>query len=208
MSCALLPAGDISVIIADHNRNSDDDDVEGITCTVKAQELILNDDYEVCGTNTHEHDIALIKLSAPLSLTTPNDPRPICLPTSSSESYVGTSVKVVGWGVTSRNSAYPDIPHELTISVVTDSKCDNKFYFWSADYMLCADDGTNKPVDACTGDAGSPLIAELTAGTYTVIGTVSGGTVQCKGPGVYTRVDKYLDWIKTTADLTNICPVL
>ena len=53
--------------------------------------------------------------------------------------------------------------------------------------------------DSCQGDSGGPLVyrsGELQP--WYLIGVVSFGSTQCGDgrPGVYTRVDKYLNWIR------------
>lgn len=55
--------------------------------------------------------------------------------------------------------------------------------------------------DTCSGDSGSAFVME-TDQTYWVAGIVSWG-VDCGKPGkygVYTRVAKYINWIKTTME--------
>ncbi len=64
--------------------------------------------------------------------------------------------------------------------------------------MVC---GGNEVTDACPGDSGGPLMfnTDWTGYRYEVWGLVSFGPAACANrelPGVYTRVDKYLDWIK------------
>lgn len=66
-----------------------------------------------------------------------------------------------------------------------------------SDKQLCA--GGREGFDACIGDSGAPLVAENSqAGNKYLAGIVSFGTLPCgkyDHPGVYTRVDKYIDWI-------------
>ena len=67
--------------------------------------------------------------------------------------------------------------------------------------QLCAgEDGK----DSCAGDSGGPMLSsELNNGRWAVIGIVSfGARGLCANslfPGVYTRVDKYLDWIENNS---------
>ena len=54
--------------------------------------------------------------------------------------------------------------------------------------------------DSCKGDSGGPLVSRDFAGDpWYQIGVVSYGTGKCGvgEPGVYTRVDGYLDWIES-----------
>jgi secreted trypsin-like serine protease len=63
------------------------------------------------------------------------------------------------------------------------------------DNQVCAGTGDT---DVCFGDSGGPLMVMDEAGHWNVIGITSFGLGVCAEPGVptvYTRVDKYLDWI-------------
>ena len=64
-----------------------------------------------------------------------------------------------------------------------------------SDDQICAGNGQ---ADTCSGDSGGPMLSDQ-FGTFSVIGVTSFG-VSCSDstfPGVYTRVDRYLDWIAT-----------
>jgi tryptase len=71
------------------------------------------------------------------------------------------------------------------------------------DNMICAGDPNPPPgaelvQDACNGDSGGPLIAKLDDKSIQV-GIVSWGE-GCGRPklyGVYTRLSKYIEWIKS-----------
>jgi len=61
--------------------------------------------------------------------------------------------------------------------------------------MVCAGQGRR---DSCAGDSGGPMLSDYHNGRWSVIGIVSFG-VDCaseRHPGVYTRVDRYLNWIE------------
>ena len=60
--------------------------------------------------------------------------------------------------------------------------------------VFCA---ANPQQSTCQGDSGGPVI--LTKGAPTVVGVISWGKKRCSGdgqPGVYTRVESYVSWIK------------
>jgi secreted trypsin-like serine protease len=61
--------------------------------------------------------------------------------------------------------------------------------------QLCAGRGVT---DTCTGDSGGGMMLADSNGRYSVIGITSFG-VKCAEadfPGVYTRVDEFLQWIR------------
>lgn len=66
-----------------------------------------------------------------------------------------------------------------------------------SDRQLCA--GGEQGYDSCNGDSGAPLVAaNFRAGNNYLVGIVSFGPERCgtyNQPGVYTRIDKYIDWI-------------
>ena len=61
---------------------------------------------------------------------------------------------------------------------------------------ICVAIGGTKP---CKGDSGGPLmLLDRRTGRWVVAGVTSFGPSKCESTdsvGVYTRVDKYLDWI-------------
>lgn len=94
-----------------------------------------------------------------------------------------------------------DAVRELVVPVVGNVQCTKVFRKYRAeigDKQLCA--GGERGRGACAGDAGGPLMNVATeAGEPTfLVGVVSFGPARCgtaKVPDVYTRVDKYGDWI-------------
>ncbi len=48
--------------------------------------------------------------------------------------------------------------------------------------------------DSCNGDSGGPLAAPYN-GKFYVLGAVSYGPLECRGYGVYTRVNGFINWI-------------
>ncbi|MGA7730135.1 MAG: trypsin-like serine protease [Chloroflexia bacterium] len=60
--------------------------------------------------------------------------------------------------------------------------------------------------DTCTGDSGGPLYVEGADGRYYLLGATSRATAgsvnTCGDGGIYTRVDKFVDWIKEKTGIT------
>ncbi|CAD7083715.1 unnamed protein product [Hermetia illucens] len=152
--------------------------------------------------DTYNNDIALLRLRKPVVFS--KSIRPICLPRINYDpaGRIGT---VVGWGRTSEGGELPGIVNHVKVPILTIGDCRNQKYKSSriTTSMLCA----GKPnQDSCQGDSGGPLL--LSSGyKYHIVGIVSWG-VGCgrEGyPGVYTRVSKFVPWIKANLEGTCLC---
>jgi len=122
---------------------------------------------------------------------------PACLP-SRGESYSswGDS-EVQGWGTT--NPAGVVLPTTLqfaSILPVTQAACEQAMGSTRiTDNMLC---GFGDRKDTCQGDSGGPLTSQAEGGGgYSLVGVTSwgDGCAQEGKYGVYTRVEKFMDWI-------------
>ncbi|XP_073819963.1 serine protease ea-like isoform X2 [Musca autumnalis] len=150
--------------------------------------------------NDQFNDIALIRLvdSVP---TTSGYIIPICLPLTN-KPRTSNVMQVAGWGAT-ESGLSSKVKLKITINEWNIKQCQNLYREYgkaiNSHYQLCA--GGEKGVDACSGDSGGPLMAMQRLNgrnRYVAIGIVSYGPTPCglKGyPGVYTRVDSYMDWI-------------
>jgi trypsin len=132
----------------------------------------------------------------------------------------GQDATVVGWGDTDPSEYYSDISDVLMgvdLSVVSNDECSlagddgggggGGWFSWSSSYesydgkitenMMCARAAGG---DSCQGDSGGPLVIGGGGGGPDVqIGVVSWG-VGCASeeyPGVYARVSRAYDWIRT-----------
>ncbi|CAI9172662.1 unnamed protein product [Rangifer tarandus platyrhynchus] len=148
-----------------------------------------------------QHDIALVKLSSPVTFN--KHVQPICIVSFSSEFKNRNDCWVTGWGDISEIEKLPP-PYnlqEVQVSIINKSRCSYLFqqpyYRSNINYdMICAgsEDGN---ADSCKGDSGGPLVCEKN-GRWIQIGIVSWG-VGCgrrNRPGVYTNVSLYFNWIQ------------
>ena len=81
------------------------------------------------------------------------------------------------------------------LPLITNSEC-NSIYGIVGDGVVCMDTAGGK--GTCNGDSGGALLSSALGNTWAVIGVTSFG-VDCARPdfpGVYTRVDEYLPWIR------------
>ncbi|XP_047485799.1 trypsin alpha-3-like [Penaeus chinensis] len=158
-------------------------------------EIIEHPDYQA---GDEINDIALVKLSSPVKVS--ETVLPVCMPPAKPK-YGGKTATVTGWGTTSSGGSSSDTLREVDVTVLSNTACRSDSYGRAIkDTMLCAGSAGK---DSCQGDSGGPLVFKDRRGNYDQIGVVSWG-YGCGDegfPGVYTRVNSYLDWIKTnTAD--------
>jgi len=151
---------------------------------------------------TLDVDIAIVKLAKNVTFT--RDIKTVCLP----DAYEGKNLEVlinspepvvVGWGATKTYGGAETKLRQATVPVVTKKDCKAAYEGVNVDIgetKVCAGKGVR---DTCSGDSGGPLLADhLGDNRWSIVGITSFG-VDCGRPdfpGVYTRVDKYLEWIK------------
>jgi len=161
-----------------------------------------------------QNDIAVIKLDR--NITENEFVAPICLPfNDDKENYLGARLgadaainEVAGWGATTITGRKPaNILQFLGVNVTDADECKEIYAERGGvltEKQICA--GGTKGKDSCVGDSGSGLMRSLpdrqrTIDRWDLIGVVSFGPRLCgtEGvPGVYTRVNSYLDWILDT----------
>ncbi|XP_039277632.1 trypsin-7 isoform X1 [Nilaparvata lugens] len=144
-----------------------------------------------------DHDIALLRLNDRVPYT--QTIQPICLPDDPAESYEGKIGLVSGWGTLKEDGKASCVLQEVEVPVLSNEDCRKTNYSDTmiSDNMMCA--GYKEGLkDSCQGDSGGPLIREREDKKYELIGIVSwgNGCARAGYPGVYTRVTRYVDWIK------------
>ncbi|CAL1260799.1 unnamed protein product [Larinioides sclopetarius] len=148
---------------------------------------------------TYEHDLALVKLDAPLVLQA--HVRPICLP-NKDESFVGTNATVTGWGRLSEGGTLPSKLQQVQVPIISNEKCQKMFQKAGRqesipEIFLCAGYEAGGR-DSCQGDSGGPLQARREDGRWFLAGIISWGIgcAEPNMPGVCTRISKFTSWIK------------
>ncbi len=173
--------------------------------TLDTEKIIIHPNYQRVSVDGHQtnfdHDIALIKMSARVSLG-PNI-RPVCLPNKTDEPVLeGKMGTISGFGGF-EESLKSDILRYGHVKEYPSEQCVFGDYSVT-DNMFCAGDDV-KRVDSCQGDSGGPLLFPMLGyGTkeqpYEVRGIVSWGPARCGhvSKGYYTKVQNYLGWIEET----------
>lgn len=146
---------------------------------------------------THmNNDIAVIVMKNPVRF---NDYiQPICLPPEGTEYKEGRRCTISGWGSIQSGVSTPSNNLRVAqIPVISDEVCKLPHVYGSSvtEGMFCAG-FLEEGVDACEGDSGGPFVCS-DSDAETLYGIISWGQ-QCghaNKPGVYVKVEKYLDWI-------------
>ncbi|XP_069316181.1 urokinase-type plasminogen activator isoform X1 [Eulemur rufifrons] len=167
----------------------------------EVEQLILHEDYSA-DTLAHHNDIALLKIrdrrgqcaQPSRSIQT------ICLPSMYGDARFGTSCEITGFGKENDTDyIYSEQLKMTVVKLISHQECQQPHYYGSevTSKMLCAAD-PQWETDSCQGDSGGPLVCS-TQGRLTLTGIVSWGrgcALKDK-PGVYTRVSRFLPWIRT-----------
>lgn len=185
-------ADSITVRLGEYNFDEND---ETSTLDYKPSSIQKHLGYN---TTTFVNDIAILSLPQPVTFNT--DVRPVCLPTPG-PIYEAEEPTVTGWGTIYYGGPVSQTLQEVTIPVWNNKDCDDTYEQTIVDTVLCAGAKTGGK-DSCQGDSGGPLLLQQgVERRWTVIGVVSWG-IRCAEPGfpgVYTRVNRYLDWIQANS---------
>jgi len=199
----LLQPGTHSLLVVAGEHNICDGANEGGQ-VIKVEQVHVRSDYNQ--KQKMENDFAILKLASNIKFTA--NVKPACLPEKAAKSYSGQMATVSGWGGTVgyryRQNPRPTQPRqcelkETSVKILkpTDDLC-AKSSDKDSQTKLC---GYAEGTDSCQGDSGGPLTV-VEGGKYVLVGVVSyGAGCADKYPGVYARVQNYLEWIKQlTAD--------
>ncbi|CAG4970022.1 unnamed protein product [Parnassius apollo] len=172
---------------------------------------------------TYDSDIAMLKLDQRIDLTSAikklktdgedteeeedRGVATVCLP-EPGLSYTGHTATVAGWGTTEEGGSVSNVLREVMVPIISNEDCLKTSYKGRiTENMLCA--GTDEGgKDACQGDSGGPLhVYKNETNTWQIAGVVSWGEgcARPKTPGVYTRVNRFLTWIKSNTKDACYC---
>jgi secreted trypsin-like serine protease len=155
--------------------------------------------------NMYANDIALVHIVAD-GKPVPIDSRRIRqIPLNQKPLPAAVPVSATGWGVTGSSESANTMNAVLLrvdLQAMPNPVCQQRPGYGPQkikDAVFCASNPTRS---TCRGDSGGPVI--LTNGVPLLVGIVSWGKKACAGdgrPGVYTRVDRYTQWISQAMKL-------
>ncbi|XP_058822363.1 serine protease snake-like [Topomyia yanbarensis] len=190
------------VRLGDTDLSSKEDDIYAQNIRIK--KFIHHPNYK---RSQKYYDIALIELEqdAKLDFTV----CPICLwPHDNLNTFSG-GLQVVGFGITEYGSDSSPTLQKATLNYWDYDTCNTMLPRPKSLFRGLANDQfcTRTPTkDTCQGDSGGPIQIELSDVNKVIpylVGVTSFGTGCWEGSfGVYTKISKYIDWIRTMVNVT------
>ncbi|CAL4090791.1 unnamed protein product, partial [Meganyctiphanes norvegica] len=170
--------------------------LEGLSYEI--QEVTPHPDYSF---PEKYNDLAIITLKQKIMLS--ESLEPFCLPSKMSQ-LNGKVFELLGWGQTP-NDDTTKIIDQMKVEVANAMECEANYSQKNiplfstiypkgfTDTIICV----GRHNDVCRGDSGGPLVLEGPDSLLEQVGVVSTGygCGNARFPGIYTRVDQYLDWI-------------
>ncbi|XP_048826455.1 atrial natriuretic peptide-converting enzyme isoform X2 [Brienomyrus brachyistius] len=142
-----------------------------------------------------DYDISVVELDQDVEES--SYVRPVCLPHRGQLPQPDTYCYITGWG--HMGNRMPFKLQEGEVRIISLNQCQSYFDMKTiTSRMLCAgyESGT---VDSCMGDSGGPLVCQEVDGRWSLYGLTSWGSVcfsKVLGPGVYSNVTHFVEWIE------------
>lgn len=183
----LLNAKSVEVHLGAHDRTNVNE--EG-RLVFNSTEFKAHEKFNILAHN----DIGIIKL--PESVTFTNRIKPVKLPKNNKDKYEDKYAVVSGWGI--EHTGATEVPKEMRfteLKVISNGQCRKEYNFLIVkDTTLCAK-GDNKE-SSCNGDSGGALVLKKTKELIGIVSFVGVEGCEAGLAGGFTRVNKYLDWIR------------
>jgi len=181
----VLRATDLTVVAGTNNARN------GLGQRRAVTRLITHPSYDP---KSDDNDIALLQLATPVAI---DSPAMLSTPaTDAAWAGAGRTVTAVGWGNTvTSGTLYPALLQQVDLAVTDQAACNAAYGGDITANMICA---ASPGKDTCQGDSGGPIFASNRAGGVVQVGITSFGIgcAQAAYPGVYTRVSRYVDWVR------------
>ncbi|XP_055763648.1 transmembrane protease serine 6 [Salvelinus fontinalis] len=159
---------------------------------IRVQQILLHQYYD---DETHDYDLALLRLERPAAPGTLT--QPACLPSPTHQQEPELLCWVTGWGALREGGTPSNVLQKVDVRLVSEEACFRSYGYMVTPRMLCAGYRSGEK-DACQGDSGGPLVCQENSGRWFLAGVVSWGKGCGRADyyGVYTRVTKLTGWIK------------
>nr|XP_033801511.1 coagulation factor IX [Geotrypetes seraphini] len=194
----LLSNTEFKVVVGEHNTEQNDETEQYL----EVARIVMHPNYNA-SKKRYNNDIALLELKTAMKFN--SYVTPICIADMGfTENLLkGTKNSVVsGWGDVRFQGRPATILQKLKVPFIERATCKNSSRYSVFVNMFCAGYATETK-DSCQGDSGGPHASEFQS-TWFLTGITSWGE-QCALKdkyGIYTRVSKFSDWIKNSAQLT------
>lgn len=161
----------------------------------KIVDVVIHNEF----VDVNAHDIALVKLERPVKFS--ENIQPIQLPDEFGENFDNLTLFVAGFGETKNASQSMLNLRFVRMKEISNEDCGD-YWGWRMDEQkLCAIGADDLSHTTCKGDSGSALVTKDSRGAK-VLGIVSYGAPGCLGkPKIFTRVAKYLDFIRSVTKI-------
>ncbi|XP_033834091.1 transmembrane protease serine 2 isoform X2 [Periophthalmus magnuspinnatus] len=151
--------------------------------------------HENYNSHTNDNDIALLKLSSPLTFS--SRVKPVCLPNVGVDLSAERQAWITGWGALQVSGSTPDKMNQAEVTIYSRATCNVPYVLNNqvTKTMICAGK-LSGGVDTCQGDSGGPLVVKQD-GLWWLAGDTSWG-IGCASqnrPGVYGNVSYFINWI-------------
>lgn len=151
--------------------------------------------------DTYNNDVALLKVNEPFKINSRfSQVGTVCL--ERGVPVLAYDIATVsGFGAKKFHSKVRNHLYETDIAIIDQATCNKSFDGVITKNMICAGGMIANKRDACSGDSGGPLQMDVNQ-HVSLIGLVSfGNNCAMKGfPGIYTRLEIYIDWIVDNID--------
>jgi len=204
--CMILNKNDFFVAAGVHNRLIT---IDGTEQYARVEEIFNHPDYAEL---PMENDVTILRVNPPFKFN--QYVGAIALPTSNSVPI--EMVTAIGWGMTNytiANGSFDPSPvlKKINLTIQATEECSKNYedVFWQGgipskitDRMICA--ASDREMESvCQGDSGGGLRCEDSNGKQFVCGVASflAGCGFQKYASVYTKVDRYIDFIRSRTGL-------
>ncbi|XP_073208968.1 neurotrypsin-like isoform X3 [Lepidochelys kempii] len=166
------------------------------------ERIVLHRNYR---SSSNDNDIALVRMRGRGShcLSFNHHVLPICLPDRKEKAAINSQACIIsGWGDTGKS--YSRTLLQGAVPLLPREDCEARYRGKFTNRMICAGNlSEDKRVDSCQGDSGGPLMCQRSTGRWVILGIISWGygCGRKDSPGVYTKVSKFVPWIKKVTKL-------